>query len=392
MGDMVELGRRGTPLLAEIVGFSHGEAVAIPLDDLRGLGEDDPVRGTLQPLSLRVGRALLGRVLDGLGQPLDGQPLPDGLCAVPFDRAPPTPLSRPPVRTALTTGVRAIDGTATLGVGQRVGLFSGPGLGKSTLLGSIARGTDADVVVVALIGERGREVREFVEHSLGDDGLARAVVVATTSDAPALQRLKAAQAATAIAEHFRDDGARVLLLVDSLTRVARAQREVGLAAGEPPARRGYPPSVFAMLPRLLERAGQAERGSITGLYAVLVEGDEVDDPIADEVRAILDGHIVLRRELAMRGHFPAIDVPASLSRVMDGVADSALCAAAGRLRALVSAYEAKRDLIELGAYVAGSDALVDEAIRIRTSVEQFLRQPPAEISPMAATARALLAL
>ena len=389
VGEVVLIHRRGAPLLAEVVGFDQGEAVAIALGDLKGVGQDDRVESTGNQLQVEAGRPLLGRVLDGLGRPLDGQPAPPGLHSVPVDRPPPPALGRRPVEQPLATGVRAIDGVLTLGIGQRVGLFSGAGIGKSTLLGAMARGTSADVVVVALVGERGREVGEFIDHSLGRDGLARSVVVAATSDAPALERLRAAQVATAHAEYFRDQGVNVLLLVDSITRVARAQREVGLAAGEPPARRGYPPSVFALLPRLLERSGQGERGSITAVYAVLVEGDDLDEPIADEVRGILDGHIVLGRGLAARGHYPAIDISASLSRVMDTIVPSEHAAAAQRLRSLVAAYEEKRDLISLGAYVMGSDARVDQAIGAQADVERFLRQDPRRLEPFETTVLAL---
>jgi type III secretion protein N (ATPase) len=374
VGDVVRLRRRGAALEAEIVGFDQGEAVAIALGELSGVGVDDVVESTGAPLQVAVGAPLLGRVLNGLGRPADGQPLPAGLRLVPVDRAPPPALGRRPVAQALATGVRVIDGLLTLGVGQRVGLFAGSGVGKSTLLGAVARGTSADVVVVALVGERGREVGDFLEHSLGPEGRKRSVVVVATSDAPALERLKAVQVATAVAESFRDEGKSVMLLVDSVTRVARAQREVGLAAGEPPARRGYPPSVFALLPRLLERSGQGERGAITAIYTVLVEGGDMEEPIADEVRGILDGHIVMDRRIAARGHYPAIDVPASLSRVMEAVVDQEHLAAARRLRALVATYEEKRDLVTLGAYAKGSDPRVDQAIVALPELTRFLCQ------------------
>jgi len=380
VGDVVLLRRRGEPLAAEIVGFDQGEAVAIALGELSGVGSDDVVESTGAPLEIGAGPALLGRVLDGLGRPLDGQPLPRDLRNVPVDRAPPPALGRRRVDRPLHTGVRAIDGLLTLGLGQRIGLFAGSGVGKSTLLGAIARGTSAEVVVVALVGERGREVSEFLERSLGSEGRRCAVVVVATSDAPALERLRAVQVATAIAESFRDDGKNALLLVDSVTRVARAQREIGLAAGEPPARRGYPPSVFAFLPRLLERSGQGERGSITGIYTVLVEGGDMDEPIADEVRGILDGHIVLDRAIAARGHYPAIDVVSSLSRVMDSVVSAEHASAARKLRNLVAAYEEKRDLIALGAYSKGSDPRVDQAVIALPEVERFLQQPTTELA------------
>jgi type III secretion protein N (ATPase) len=380
IGDVVILRRRGDPLLAEIVGFMEGEAVGIPLGDLAGVGPDDVVESTGSRLEVGAGAGLLGRVLDGLGRPADGKPVPPDLLRVPVDRAPPPALGRRPVDRSLATGVRAIDGLLTLGVGQRVGLFAGSGVGKSTLLGAIARGTSADLVVVALVGERGREVGDFLEHSLGEAGRKRSVVVVATSDAPALERLRAVQVATAIAEHFRDEGKNVMLLVDSVTRVARAQREVGLAAGEPPARRGYPPSVFALLPRLLERSGQGERGSITAIYTVLVEGGDMEEPIADEVRGILDGHIVLDRAIAARGHYPAIDVTVSLSRVMDGVVSPEHAQAARKLRALVSAYEQKRDLIQLGAYSKGSDARIDRAIQALPEIERYLTQSSTDVA------------
>jgi type III secretion protein N (ATPase) len=378
VGDVVVLRRRGEPLLAEIVGFDQGEAVAIPLGELGGVGVDDPVESTGAPLSVAAGDGLLGRVLDGLGRPADGAPLPGGLERVPVDRAPPAALGRRPVERVLATGVRAIDGLVSMGVGQRIGLFAGSGVGKSTLLGAIARGTSADVVVVALVGERGREVGDFLEHALGEEGRRRSVVVVATSDAPALERLRAVQVATAIAEHFRDAGRDVMLLVDSVTRVARAQREVGLAAGEPPARRGYPPSVFALLPRLLERSGQGERGSISAIYTVLVEGGDMDEPIADEVRGILDGHIVLDRRIAARGHYPAIDVVTSLSRVMDMVVSPEHAEAARAVRGLSAAFEEKRDLITLGAYAKGSDPRIDRAIAALPDIERFLCQGATE--------------
>jgi FliI/YscN family ATPase len=296
------------------------------------------------------------------------------------------------VREPLATGVRAIDALLTLGVGQRVGLFAGSGVGKSTLLGSIARGAAADVVVVGLVGERGREVSEFLEGSLGVEGRKRSVVVVATSDAQPIERLRAAQVATTIAEGFRDDGKSVLLLLDSVTRVARAQREIGLAAGEPPARRGYPPSVFALLPRLLERSGQGEHGAITAVYTVLVEGSDMDEPIADEVRGILDGHLVLERSLAARGQYPAIDVTRSVSRVMDQVVRPEHARAATRLRGLLATYEEKRDLVTLGAYAAGSDARLDQAIRALPELESFLAQGARELASWTATLDALSTL
>jgi ATP synthase in type III secretion protein N len=392
ISDVLLIRRRGEPLLAEIVGFQQGEALAVPLGELTGVGPDDVVEATGQGLQVSAGAALLGRVLDGLGRPIDGRPAPTGLTAVAVDRSPPAALTRRPVTAALETGVRAVDGLITLGVGQRIGLFAGSGVGKSTLLGAIARGASADVVVVALVGERGREVGEFLEHALGETGRRRSVVIVATSDAPPVERLRAAQTATAVAEHFRDLGKSVLLLVDSITRFARAQREIGLAAGEPPARRGYPPSVFTQLPRLLERSGQGEKGAITAIYTVLVEGSDMDEPIADEVRGILDGHIVLDRRLASRGHYPAIDVLSSLSRVMPQVTAKPHRAAAQRARALLAAYEEMRDLIALGAYSKGSDPRLDQAIAAAPELGRFLCQEASVIEPQAATLQTLKAI
>jgi type III secretion protein N (ATPase) len=391
VGDVVRVNRRGESFLqCEVVGFAEGDAIAMPLGPLKGVGLDDEVEGTGGPLQVRASDALLGRVMDGLGRPLEGEPVQGGVL-VPVDRDPPNALTRLPITVPLATGVRVLDALLTLGEGQRVGLFAGSGVGKSMLLGAIARGTSADLVVVALVGERGREVGEFLEHSLGKEGRARSVVVAATSDAPALERLRAAQVATAYAEYFRDQGKRVLLLVDSVTRFARAQREIGLAAGEPPARRGYPPSVFAMLPRILERSGNGARGSITAIYTVLVEGGDLDEPIADEVRGILDGHVVLDRAIAARGRYPAIDVTVSLSRVMDRVVDASHLDAARKLRAHVAAFEAKRDLIALGAYAKGSDREVDDAIARMPRIEALLRQASNEKVPFQETVEMLRA-
>ncbi len=392
IGDLLQIERRGEPLPAEIVGFDDAGAIAMPLGDLTGVGPDDPVRSTGAPLTVPAGPGLLGRVLNGFGRPLDEQPLPThGLRWVPSKAAPPPALRRRPVQRRLATGVRVMDALMTVGEGQRVGLFAGSGVGKSTLLGSLARGVEADVVVVALVGERGREVGEFLKDSLGE-ALSRSVVVVATSDAPALERLTAAQTATAIAEHFRDAGQRVMLMVDSITRFARAQREVGLAAGEPPARRGYPPSVFAALPQLLERTGQGPNGSITALYTVLVEGGDMDEPIADEVRGILDGHIVLDRELAGRGWYPAVAVNQSLSRVMPRCATSEHLAAAATLRRLLAAFESKRDLIALGAYKKGGDRDVDQALAAMPAIKELLLQPPTLQAGYDQTVAALLEL
>ncbi|MGA2447500.1 MAG: FliI/YscN family ATPase [Polyangiaceae bacterium] len=388
VGDVVVVRRRGQPLMCEVMGFEEGVAIGLPIGGLEGVGPDDVVESTGRPFDVRASEALLGRVVNGLGRPCDGGPPIDG-ALVPVDAAPPTALDRRPVTAPMATGVRVIDGVLTLGEGQRVGLFAGSGVGKSTLLGAIARGTEADIVVVALVGERGREVGEFLDRSLGEAGRAKSVVVVATSDAPALERLRGAQVATAYAEHFRDRGARVLLLLDSVTRVARAQRDAGLASGEPPTRRGYPPSVFAMLPRLLERTGQGVRGSISAIYTVLVEGGDMDEPIADEVRGILDGHIVLDRAIAARGRYPAVDVSVSISRVMDFVVPAEHRTLALRLRSHVAVYESKRDLLALGAYAKGSDKELDEAIARMPRIEAWLRQDANDKSSMRATVEGL---
>jgi type III secretion protein N (ATPase) len=389
VGEMVEIVRKRDPILrAQVVGFHLDLATLMPLGSTEGVGPDDEVRPLNKGLSILSGEGLLGRVLDGLGQPIDGGPALEtlaNLTAYPVMRPPPNPLTRPRIRTAMPLGVRAIDALLTVGEGQRVGLFAGSGVGKSTLLGQIARQASADVFVVCLIGERGREVVEFLEDSLGDEGRKRGVVICATSDAPALVRLQSAYVATAIAESFRDQGKRVLLLMDSVTRFARAGREVGLAAGEPPARRGYPPSVLAALPGLLERSGNSPEGSITALYTVLVEGGDMEEPIADEVRGILDGHIVLDRMLAVRGRFPAIDPLVSLSRVMDGIVSDAHKEGARKLREHVGLYEQKRDLVLLGAYKKGSDPKLDAALQRIDGIEAFLRQGMKESSSLEKT-------
>jgi type III secretion system H+-transporting two-sector ATPase len=372
-------------LRAEVVGFRGSEVILMPLGDIHDVSMGAEVVSTGAPLTVRVGDALLGRVLDGLGDPADGRGPVEESQERPVTARPPDPLRRRRVLKPLSTGVRAIDGLLTVGEGQRVGIYAAAGVGKSTLLGMLARNTEADVNVIALVGERGREVRDFIEHDLGEEGLRRSVVVVATSNEPSLVRLKAAYVATTVAEYFRDQGRRVLMMMDSVTRFARALREVGLAAGEPPARAGFPPSVFSELPRLLERTGNSERGSITAFYTVLVEGDDLTEPIADETRSILDGHVVLTRALASGGHYPAIDVGQSISRVMPSVVRAQHVEAARRFREVLAAYEAQKDLILIGAYKKGSDPRTDLAIAKADAMNAFLRQGTAEKAPSGAT-------
>ena len=374
LGEVVKIDRRDrAPLAAEVVGFRGEQAVLVPLGELAGIAPASAVWRTGAPFSILCGDDLLGRVLDGIGQPVDGgAPLAGETWLV--DRPAPAALSRPPITAPQPTGVRAIDTMLTLGRGQRVGLFAAAGVGKSTLLGQIARGAQADVIVLCQVGERGRELGELLKDELSG-ARGRVVAVCATSDAPPLVRLRAVHVATAIAEWFRDRrGASVLLLVDSLTRVARAQREVGLSAGEPPARHGYPPSVFALLPRLIERAGATPDGVITALYTVLVAGNDLDEPIADEVRGLVDGHIVLDRRLAQRGQFPPIDVVGSTSRLMQRVVDPRHLAAAARVRERLAIYEENRDLITLGAYQTGRDNKIDDAVAAYPGIERVMRQ------------------
>lgn len=383
---------KAVPLFAEVVGFKGRQILLMPLGEVSGVGPGSRVQNLSRRLCVEVGPGLLGRVLDGLGRPMDEGGLPEYEEQRPLDSAAPHPLSRRRIEEPLSVGVRAIDSLITLGKGQRVGIFAGSGVGKSTLLGMVARNTEADVNVIALVGERGREVREFLERDLGEEGRRRSVVVVATSDQPPLVRLKGALTATAIAEYFRDQGHDVLFMMDSVTRVANAQREVGLAAGEPPTTKGYTPSVFALLPKLLERTGTGSRGTITGLYTVLVDGDDLFEPIADAVRSILDGHIVLSRALAEEGHYPAIDVGASVSRVMNDITDEAHQAAARRLRQLLAAYKEMQDLINVGAYEAGSNELVDEAIGKQPEIRSFLRQAVDERSDFRKARQMLLRL
>jgi flagellum-specific ATP synthase len=376
----IAVGRNVEEVVAEVVGFREGSTLLMPLGEMTGIGPGNLVSPTGRPFRLPVGEELLGRVIDGLGRPLDGLPAPGSAELRSTIAAPPSPLARNRIERRLELGVRALDTLVPCGTGQRLGIFAGSGVGKSSLLGMIARSTSADVNVICLVGERGREVREFVERDLGD-ALERSVVVVTTSDEPALVRIKAAFAATTIAEWFRDRGDDVLLMMDSVTRFATAQRELGLAIGEPPAARGFTPSVFALLPRLLERAGTSDAGSITGLYTVLVEGDDMNDPVADAVRSILDGHCVLTRELAHRHHYPAIDVLQSVSRLVGEVTRPEVRAAGGALRELLALHREKEDLISIGAYTQGTDERLDRAIALRPAIDAFLKQSVEEHVP-----------
>ena len=394
LGELCLIGdaRKGGAIQAEVVGFRGERVLLMPLAEIEGVRPGTPVFPTRRPFSVPVGDALRGRVLDGLGRPMDERgPLRTSTWRAVYNH-PPTPLSRRRVRQPLGTGVRAIDGLVSCGKGQRLGIFAGSGVGKSTLMGMIARHSEADVNVIALVGERGKEVLDFIEDSLGEEGLRRSVVIVATSDQPALIRLKAAFVATAIAEYFRDQGQDVLLMMDSLTRMAMAQREIGLAAGEPPTTKGYTPSVFALLPRLLERAGMARQGSITGLYTVLVEGDDMDDPIADASRAILDGHLVLSRRLASRGHFPPIEVMESVSRSMSDVVEEGHWEQAIQLKSMLAAYAEAEDLINIGAYARGSNPRVDRALQLIGPINAFLQQRRHEGDDFATHVQQLLQL
>lgn len=380
IGDIVTIGDESSTR-AEVVAVATGVITAMPLEAVGGLSAGTPVRTQRTRMLVPYGRALLGRVLDGMGRPIDGKGPLAAEGFVPVDNEVPPALDRARIDTPLSLGVRALDSLATVGRGQRLGLFAGSGVGKSSLMSMIARGSEAEVSVIALVGERGREVREFLEDDLGDEGLARSIVVVSTADAPALLRVRAAFTATRIAESFRDGGAHVMLMMDSLTRVAFAQREIGLSVGEPPATRGYPPSVFGLLGRLLERAGTAERGSITGLYTVLVEGDDHNEPIADAARSILDGHVVLDRALAIAGHFPAVDVLSSVSRVASRVSSREHRELAATLRRTLAARANAQDLLDVGAYHHGSNPLVDAAITHQAAIAGFLQQDLHDLTP-----------
>ncbi|VTU22707.1 putative ATP synthase YscN [Variovorax sp. PBL-H6] len=382
MGEVCLLRNPGDDLevQAEVVGFSKGIALLVPSTGTQGISGDTEVFPTGREQMVPVGNGLLGRVLDGLGQPLDAAQKGPLLVSkqYPVYGPAPDPLKRRMITEALPLGVRALDGLLTCGEGQRMGIFAAAGGGKSTLMGMLVKGADVDVTVVALIGERGREVREFLERELGPEGMARAVIVCATSDKSSMERARAAYVATAVAEYFRDQGLRVLLLMDSVTRFARAQREIGLAAGEPPTRRGFPPSVFATLPQLMERAGTNDKGSITAMYTVLVEGDDMTEPVADETRSILDGHIILSRKLGSANHYPAIDVLASASRVMNALITPEHKAAAGKVRELMAKYQDIELLLKVGEYKKGADRVADLAIERHDAIRDFLRQPTDE--------------
>lgn len=377
---------------AEVVGFRDNRVLLMPLGPIEGITPGTTVFPTRSPLRIPVGEALRGRVLNGLGEPIDGGGEIHAPEQRPLNNEAPHPLQRRRVMEGIGTGVRAIDGMVTVGRGQRMGIYAGSGVGKSTLLGMIAKHSEADVNVIALVGERGKEVLDFIEENLGDDGLRRSVVIVSTSDQPALVRLKAAFVATTVAEYFRDQGKDVMLMMDSLTRVAMAQREIGLAAGEPPTTKGYTPSVFALMPRLLERVGSTKTGSITGLYTVLVEGDDMDDPIADSSRAILDGHLVLDRRLASRGHYPPINVNESISRSMKDVIEESHWELAMDIKSLLAAYNEAEDLISIGAYAAGSNPRIDRAIQFIEPINEFLRQSTSQTGALQENVEGLMAI
>jgi type III secretion protein N (ATPase) len=367
-----------TELFAEVIGFSKQDVLLTPIGELEGLSLQTQVIACGRSQEILISEQMLGRVVNGIGIPIDGgEPITNGTYSA-INTPPPNPMSRKLIDRPISTGIRAIDGLLTCGEGQRLGIFASAGGGKSTILSMITKGCDADIIVIALIGERGREVREFIERELGEAGLKKSIIVAATSDRPAMERVKAAYAATTIAEHFRDQGKRVLLLMDSITRFARALREIGLAAGEPPARRGFPPSVFATLPKLLERTGHGMNGSITALYTVLVEGDDLTEPVADEVRSILDGHIILSRSLAEAGHYPAIDILASTSRVMNSITTDAHQAQVMRVRQLLAKYKEIELLVKIGEYKTGTDPLADQALNAIEEINRFLRQSTKE--------------
>jgi len=375
LGDLCSIRTKDNRTIqAEIVGFKGNKILMMPFGEIMGISPGSPVSVNSQPMNIPVGDQLLGRIIDGMGNPIDGKGPITGTKSQPVYNVPPDPLDRKRITEVMSTGIRSIDGFLTLGKGQRIGIFSGSGIGKSVLLGMISRFTSAEVNVIALIGERGREVREFIERDLGPEGLKRSVVIVATSDQSAMVRIKGSLIATAIAEYFRDEGKNVMFMMDSLTRVAMAQREIGLAIGEPPTTKGFTPSVFSFLPKLLERTGAGKKGSITGLYAVLVEGDDMDDPIGDTARSILDGHIILSRKLSTKGHYPAVDVLDSVSRLFPDIADENHIKCTRELIELLSEYREAEDMISIGAYSEGSNPKVDRALQLKSKIDEFLRQ------------------
>jgi flagellum-specific ATP synthase len=383
IGDFCEVtSAGGRPIRTQVIGFRNGRALSMPLEEIDGLQLGDEIAARSEDARIEVGPGLLGRVIDGFGKPMDGGPAIAAEDAYNLHGAPVSPLEREHITQPLVTGVRAIDGLLPCGFGQRIGIFGGSGVGKSTLLGSMSRHNSADVTVIAMIGERNREVRGFLENELGPEGRKRSVVVCATSERPAPLRVRACFVALAVAEYFRDQGKNVLLVMDSVTRLAMAQREIGLAAGEPPSQKGYTPSVFNLLPKVLERAGNFRRGSITGFFTVLVEGDDFNEPICDAVRGILDGHFILSRQLAAQGHYPAIDILHSVSRLTSALATPAQKRAAQKLRGALAAYRDAEDLIQLGAYVAGTNAELDKSIQLRPELIEFLRQDHLSSAPM----------
>ncbi|KPK33651.1 MAG: ATP synthase [Chlamydiae bacterium SM23_39] len=375
MGEICLIKKAGEPLVAEVVGFTKSEVLLSPLGDMRGIGPSSEVVPMKLPMQIKVGDELLGRVLNGFGEPVDEELKSLKLKETfPVINPPPDPLKRKLIDTPISVGVKCLDGILTCGKGQRIGIFAGSGVGKSTLLGMIARNSQADINVISLIGERGREVREFIQNSLGEEGLKRSVIIVSTSDQAAQLRINAAMVGTAIAEYFREKGKSVILMMDSITRYARAIREIGLAAGEPPARSGFPPSVFASLPRLLERSGNSDKGYITAFYTILVEGDDINEPIADESRSILDGHIILSNELARQHHYPAIDVLGSISRILPSIVDKNHLELIGKVREVLSNYKKIELLLRIGEYKPGSDKEADFAIKYIDKVNSFLKQ------------------
>ncbi len=393
VGQLCEIRMRDKrKVLAEVVGFNGDQLILMPMEHAEGIAQGDVVTPHPSTRCLCVGDQILGRVLNGLGQPIDGKGRLTGQDTTSLDNQVPCPLSREKISHPLSLGIRSIDGMLTVGRGQRVGIFAGSGVGKSVLLGDIANSSDAEINVVALIGERGREVREFLENELGSEGLARSVVVVATSDAPAIQRTKAAFLAVSVAEYFRDKGRNVLFMMDSLTRFSQAQREIGLAAGEPPTAKGYCPSVFSLMPRLIERLGCSDKGSITGIFTVLVESDDMSDPVADSARSLLDGHIVLSRKLAERGHYPAVDIMASISRLMPVVVSEEHNKAARKLKEIFSTYMEAEDLINIGMFVAGSNARIDGSIALIDRIRNFLIQPMRQRSSFNDTVQQLLSM